>query len=153
MNLKEIRTWKKVFESDLSYIAYELKEIVETPALVLIEGPLGAGKTTFSKVFIDNDETFSPTYSVLSDTKDILHADFYRINSREEIIHLEIPLYLEGKNYFLVEWGRQHLKGIDKELPEDFNIYDLTIEIDSQETNENTPNASRNFTLSEVKDF
>ena len=114
---------------------------------------MGAGKTTFSKVFIDNDETFSPTYSVLSDTKDILHADFYRINSREEIIHLEIPLYLEGKNYFLVEWGRQHLKGIDKELPEDFNIYDLTIEIDSQETNENTPNASRNFTLSEVKDF
>ncbi len=153
MNLKEIRTWKKVYESDLPYIAYELKEAVETPALVMIEGPLGAGKTTFSKVFIDNDETFSPTYSVLSDTKDILHADFYRIKDREEIIHLEIPLYLEGKNYFLVEWGRQHLKGIDKELPEEFNIYDLSIDINSQDVERNSSIPSRNFTLSEVKDF
>jgi tRNA threonylcarbamoyladenosine biosynthesis protein TsaE len=145
---KKIRSWKKVFEPDLTYIAYELKDIVEKPALILIEGPVGAGKTTFSKVFIDNDETFSPTYSVLSDTKDVLHADFFRIKSREEIIHLEIPLYLEDKNYFLVEWGKQHLHGINRELTEDFNIYSLEIEIGNSKDEKNP--SSRNFVLSQI---
>ena len=144
----EIRSWKKVFEPDLTYIAYELKDIVEKPALILIEGPVGAGKTTFSKVFIDNDDTFSPTYSVLSDTKDVLHADFYRIKNREEIIHLEIPLYLEDKNYFLVEWGKQHIQGINRELSEDFSIYCLDIEIVDSKNEQNPP--GRNFVLSQI---
>jgi tRNA threonylcarbamoyladenosine biosynthesis protein TsaE len=147
---KEIRSWKKVFESDLTYIAYELKEIVQEPALIILEGPLGGGKTTFSKVFIDGDETFSPSYSVLSDTINVLHGDFYRIKDREEIIHLELPLYLEDKKYFLVEWGKKHFNSITKELPEDFAYYLLEVSI-NEVTGKDEPQ-SRNFVLFEVKE-
>lgn len=130
MLTREIRTWKKVYESDLPYVAYELKELVTTPAFIMVEGPMGSGKTTFSKVFINNnDETASPTYSILYESGDVLHADFYRIKDREEIIHLELPLYLEDKNYFLAEWSKKHYHSINPELSEDFNSYLLKISI------------------------
>lgn len=145
---KEIRSWKKVYESDLGYISYELKDIVQGPAVILLEGPLGSGKTTFSKIFIENGETFSPSYSILSETNSVLHADFYRIKTREEIIHLELPLYLEDKQYFLVEWGKQHFNSISKELPEDFLCFCLEVSI--CEESQNSEESSRNFRLLEI---
>jgi len=151
MSEKEIRSWKKVFESDLSYIAIELKDLVTLPALIVLEGPLGAGKTTFTKVFADDNRASSPTYSVVNEIKDIVHADFYRIKQREEILHLELPLYLEGKNYFLVEWGKKHLSSIFKEVPEDFNTYILEISINDV-ANEGAIE-SRNFTLFSSKEL
>jgi tRNA threonylcarbamoyladenosine biosynthesis protein TsaE len=149
MRLSEVRSWKKVFESDLSYIVYEMKDILKTPCLVILEGTLGAGKTTFTKEFVDEGETSSPSYSIVSETKDVLHADFYRIKSREEIIHLELPLYLEGKNYFFAEWGAKHLESINKELPDDFSIYHLEITINEKHDSQDIE--SRNFVLSEYK--
>lgn len=150
MRKKEIRNWKKVFLSDLTYIAYELKEIVESPSLVILEGPLGAGKTTFTKVFAGDDEVLSPTYSVLSETKSILHADFYRIKEREEILHLEFPLYLEGKAFFLVEWGAKYFESIMKELPENFETYLLQISLNDSSSSEEEQ--SRNFDLFEIEE-
>lgn len=149
---KEIRSWKKVYESDLPYISYELKQEVDTPALIILDGTLGAGKTTFSKVFIDSDdETMSPTYSILYEAGDILHADLYRIKNREEIIQLEIEEYLDNKNYFLVEWGKKYIHSLQRELPEDFSIYILEISINDM-TNE-TGEKSRNFELFKVSEL
>ena len=149
---KEIRSWKKVYESDLPYISYELKQEVDTPALIILDGTLGAGKTTFSKVFIDSDdETMSPTYSILYEAGDILHADLYRIKNREEIIQLEIEEYLDNKNYFLVEWGKKYIHSLQRELPEDFSIYILEISINDM-TNE-TGEKSRNFELIKVSEL
>ena len=93
-----IKTWNKVLQTDLDTISFELKKNIDTPALILLKGDLGAGKTTFAKTF--SKETHSPTYSVLIESEDVLHGDFYRIKEAEEIIHLELPLYLEDKNYF-----------------------------------------------------
>ncbi len=150
MRKKEVRQWKKVFESDLSYIVYELKELVTVPALVIVEGPMGAGKTTFIKNFIssEGDESFSPSYSVISDTATVVHADFYRVQSREEIIHLELPLYLEHKKYLMIEWGKKHFAGIVKELTEDFSHYLLEVSMNASDSDDESP--SRNFTLFEI---
>ena len=95
MNKKLLREWKKVFKSDLSYIVYELKDLAKIPAMVILEGDLGAGKTTFVQTFTGENETLSPTYSILSEGKGILHADLYRIEKNEELLQLEIPQYLE----------------------------------------------------------
>jgi len=145
MSKKLTREWKKVLKTDLPYIVYEIKDIVKVPAMIILEGPLGAGKTTFTQVFLGEENILSPTYSVLSESKLALHADFYRIEKNEEIMHLELPLYLEDKQYFLVEWGEKFFKRLAKEVPETFSFYQVEIEV----IGENQLRHFKLFTLSE----
>ena len=49
--MKEIRIWKKVLEQDLEYIVSEIKELIEKPAVMILSGAVGAGKTTFVQGF------------------------------------------------------------------------------------------------------
>ena len=141
MNKKLIKTWSRVFESDLAALAIELKKSLNTPALVILEGTLGAGKTTLVKNF--SDHLISPTYSVLSESGNILHGDFYRLENSEEIVHLELPLYLEGKDFFFLEWGAKFFNEVSEELESDFSPYLVEIEIDPDEK-------SRRIHLSEI---
>lgn len=146
MNKKLIREWKKVYKSDLSYIVYELKDLTKIPAMIVLEGDLGAGKTTFTQSFIGDKETFSPTYSIMSEYKNILHADFYRIEKNEEILQLEIPVYLEDKQYFFVEWGLKFFSRLMRELPENYSAYLLEISI-NEGPSDSGEGPSRNFSL------
>jgi tRNA threonylcarbamoyladenosine biosynthesis protein TsaE len=123
-----LREWKKVFEPDLVYVCYEMGELIDTPAVILLEGDLGAGKTTFTKSFL-KDETFSPTYSIVSETTNAIHADFYRLKDEAEIVHLELPMYLEDKEYFFIEWGSKYLKNIINEVPDSFSFYQLDVQM------------------------
>ncbi len=137
-----VRAWKKVMESDLANIALEMKEVVEPPSVIILEGPVGAGKTTFIKIFLDKKSTNSPTYSIINEVDNFLHADLYRIEKREELIHLEIPMYLEEKDYFLIEWGMPYVHELQRIIGDEFKYYQLKIEI-----NENN---SRNFLLTKI---
>ena len=147
MRKRELRSWKKVFESDLPHIAFEMKDFLDAPAMIILDGELGMGKTTFTKAFLE-EETLSPTYSVLSETNQALHADFYRIKTREEILHLELPLYLEDKKYFLVEWGKDYYRNFTSEVPESFSHYLVHIE----NSENNGDNSQRNFVLYSISD-
>jgi tRNA threonylcarbamoyladenosine biosynthesis protein TsaE len=148
MNKKLIREWKKVFKSDLPYIVYELKELTKVPAMVILEGDLGAGKTTFTQHFAGEKETLSPTYSILSEGKNLLHADFYRLEKNEEIIQLELAGYLEDKQYFFVEWGMKFARRLFRELPENFTPYVLEIHLSPSQ--EGSEGQARNFILSSL---
>ena len=141
MNKKLKQTWNKVFETDLHTLSMEMEKNITTPALIILEGPLGAGKTTFVKQFCA--QSSSPTYSVLTEHDDILHGDFYRLEGPEDIIHLELSLYLEDKNYFLLEWGAKFYEEIKEEIDESFHHYLLEISVD-------TTNQSRKFELFEI---
>lgn len=151
MNKKLIREWKKVYKSDLSYIVYELKDLAKVPAMIVLEGDLGAGKTTFTQAFIGENETLSPTYSILSEAKNFLHADLYRIEKNEEILQLEIPVYLEDKQYFFVEWGMKFARRLFRELPENYSSYLLEINI-NEGTGDAVDGPSRNFFLYSIAD-
>jgi tRNA threonylcarbamoyladenosine biosynthesis protein TsaE len=146
MNKKIIREWKKVYRSDLSYIVYEMKDLVKVPAMVILEGDLGSGKTTFTQFFVGESDIMSPTYSILSETKNIIHADLYRIEKQEEILQLEIPLYIEDKQYFFVEWGLKFSRRLVRELPETWSTYLFEIKINSTSP-ETDEGFSRNYTL------
>ena len=146
-----VREWKKVYLGDLSHLANEFKDALEEPAIVVLEGEMGSGKTTFTKnCFEDTEDGNSPTYSILYESGDILHADFYRIESDEEVMHLEISEYLDGKRIFLVEWGRKYINRLEKELPENFNFYTLKIDIIDDDESQNQ---RRNYKLFVIEDL
>jgi tRNA threonylcarbamoyladenosine biosynthesis protein TsaE len=151
MNKKLIREWKKVYKSDLPYIVYELKDLAKVPSMIILEGDLGAGKTTFTQSFIGENETLSPTYSILSETKNFLHADLYRIEKNEEILQLEIPIYLEDKQYFFVEWGMKYARRLMREIPENYTSYLLEIFI-NEGVGDSVEGPSRNFFLHSIVD-
>lgn len=143
--------WKKVYESDLPNISEEIKDLVDVPAVLILTGNLGAGKTTFCRSFTDQGETASPSYSLVHEVGNLAHADLYRIESDEDVIHLEIPLYLEDKEYFLVEWGKQYLNTLKKIVPDEFHFYELEITSNEQaETDQDQP--SRNYFLTKIED-
>ncbi len=144
-----LREWKKTLESDLESIIYELKDFIDTPAIVILSGDVGVGKTTFTKAFvkhvIGDKLAFSPTYSIVNELGDLVHADFYRLKDSEEIIHLELSMYLEDKEYFLVEWGKPYLKEILAEASDDFKVYELEFEMNDTKDGEEVP--TRNLKL------
>ena len=140
--MNSIRVWKKVLESDLANIAIELKEVIQPPCVIILDGPLGAGKTTFTRAFIERPEAPSPTYSLINEIENIIHADLFRIEKKEELIHLEIPMYLEEKDYFLIEWGMPYLNELQRIISDEFKFYQLKIEINEQK--------SRNFYLNKI---
>lgn len=151
MQNKLIREWKKVYKSDLPYIVYEMKDLAKLPAMIILDGELGAGKTTFTQCFVGDKEVLSPTYSILSDYKNIAHADFYRLEKNEEVLQLEIPLYLEDKQYFFIEWGMKFVNRVVRELPENWTPYLLEIKVNPQIT-ETEEGPSRNFSFYTLHD-
>lgn len=144
-----LRQWKKTLESDLESIIYELKDFISTPAVIILSGDVGVGKTTFTKAFvkhvIGDKLAFSPTYSIVNELGDLVHADFYRLKDSEEIIHLELPMYLEDKDYFIVEWGRPYLREIMAETSDDFKFYEIEFEMNEAKDGEGIPTRSLNL--------
>lgn len=140
MNL--VRSWKKVLESDLDNMAIEMKEVIEPPSVIILDGVVGAGKTTFTKHFLENKKTSSPTYSIVNEVDNILHADLFRIEKKEELLYLELPMYLEEKDYFLIEWGMPYLRELQRIIGDEFKYYHLKIEIND--------NSTRQFYLSKI---
>lgn len=129
-----VRAWKIVLESDLANIAIELKEVVQPPCVIILDGPVGAGKTTFTRAFLEKGQAGSPTYSIINEVENIVHADLMRIEKKEELIHLEIPMYLDEKDYFLVEWGMPYLHELQKMVGDEWKFYQLKIEIVNEKT-------------------
>lgn len=126
-----MNTWHKVLEQDLPQVVLELQEELEIPAVILLSGPVGAGKTTFAKYFMPQEEIMSPTYSLLHEIDNCVHADLYRLKDASELIHLELPLYLEDKDYFLVEWGKEYWRQIKRVVGDEFFYYELEISIET----------------------
>lgn len=80
----------------------------------LVEGEMGAGKTTLIKEIcreLGSDDNFSsPTFSIVNEylitnpPSKIYHIDLYRVKNLEEAINLGIEDYISGNNYCFIEW-------------------------------------------------
>jgi tRNA threonylcarbamoyl adenosine modification protein YjeE len=97
---------------EMTYLAGTLAQDAPWPGLILLEGGLGAGKTTFAKAFINAlSETpvdvVSPTFTLVQtyDTKKgpLFHADLYRLKVPEEVEELGL-LEAFSSAICLVEW-------------------------------------------------
>ncbi|CZQ86907.1 tRNA (adenosine(37)-N6)-threonylcarbamoyltransferase complex ATPase subunit type 1 TsaE [Trichococcus ilyis] len=107
-------------EDETMWIAGQLAELLEPKDVILLEGNLGAGKTTFTKGLAKGlgIETVikSPTYTLIREyTKGRLplyHMDVYRL---EDVggDDLGFEEYLYGQGVSVIEWA----EFIEEELP------------------------------------
>jgi tRNA threonylcarbamoyladenosine biosynthesis protein TsaE len=89
-------------------------------AVVLLEGPLGAGKTVLAKGVAKGlgvtDQVISPTYTIISEysagTTRLYHVDLYRIEGRDQMENLGLEDILRGNGVVLVEWGEKLEAGL-----------------------------------------
>ncbi len=100
-------------------IAKKLGKLLQKNDIILLEGDLGAGKTTFTKglaVGLDIVKTVnSPTFTIIKEYTGRLplyHMDVYRVQDAFE--DLGFDEYFDGDGVTVIEWA--HL--IEEQLPE-----------------------------------
>ncbi len=83
-------------------------------SVVLLRGPLGAGKTVLAKGIARGlgveDEIISPTYTIVADYPGripLAHVDLYRVEGAAEIANLGLDDLLDGPGVTVVEWGEK----------------------------------------------
>jgi tRNA threonylcarbamoyladenosine biosynthesis protein TsaE len=83
--------------------------------IVLLEGDLGAGKTTFVKglakgLKVKIKDVNSPTFVLMNIYKGripIYHFDLYRLEKPQEIESLNIDEYLQADGVAVIEWPKR----------------------------------------------
>jgi tRNA threonylcarbamoyladenosine biosynthesis protein TsaE len=102
---------------EIDVVCSSILPFVEAVDIVLLEGEMGAGKTTFMshlvKALGSKDHVTSPTYSlvnkyILEDSSkvknSIYHLDLFRLKSLEEAIDIGIEDILYSAQFVFVEW-------------------------------------------------
>jgi len=117
--------------ADLSVAAQTLLNRFPKDRIFLLNGPMGAGKTTFIKYLCEQlgvkDSTSSPTFSIVneydSDNGPIYHFDFYRIKDEQEAFDFGYEEYFYSGAYCFIEWPEK----IPNLLPEEAKEIHISI--------------------------
>lgn len=81
------------------------------PGIVALEGPMGAGKTTFTKALAKilgiKDEIVSPTFVLHRPYNGLNHLDCWRMESGGELEQIGFEKILDSKSITVVEWAER----------------------------------------------
>ncbi len=107
---------KELGKTEILVLAEVFAKNIGKGDIILMEGPLGVGKTFFSRAIInarcvmddlETEEVPSPTFSLIQqyDLKyfSILHLDLYRLERELDLFELGIPDIFE-ENVIILEW-------------------------------------------------
>ncbi len=113
---KRILSVNALGKKALMNVAEILAKNIERGDIILLDGPLGIGKTFFSRAIInarcliDNleiEEVPSPTFSIIQAYNlryfSILHLDLYRLEDEADLFELGIPDIFD-ENVIILEW-------------------------------------------------
>lgn len=93
-------------------------------AVVLLEGNLGAGKTTLAKGIVKGlgagapEEVSSPTFTLIHEYGDpvrVYHIDLYRLDEPRQLATLGLDEIFDREAVVLIEWGEKFLRCLPEE--------------------------------------
>ena len=101
------------------------------PKVVLFNGAMGAGKTTFIKALClalgVKSATSSPTFSLVNEYEAaeglVYHFDMYRLKHESEAFDFGIEDYLYSGNWCFIEWAEK----IPNLIPEEHLVVTLNV--------------------------
>jgi len=126
-------------EKELQDIAPKIIEYAGNIKVWLLEGQLGAGKTTLVKNIGSHlqvlDNMSSPTYSIVNEYGTMVgnlvyHIDCYRLKNAAEALDIGIEEYLYSDNYCFIEWPDK----IMNLLPDNYLTIAIEVGVDESRT-------------------
>lgn len=117
----------------LQEIADQIIGQISKPSVVVLNGQMGAGKTTLIKSLAQslgvNDVISSPTFSLVNEYQDknggtVYHFDLYRLEEVEEAFDIGIEEYLDSPTWCFIEWPDIILPL----LPDSYWVLDVVVE-------------------------
>lgn len=116
--------WIVQSENELAIIVPQIIENIPKSGVVLIEGQMGAGKTTTIRNLLsylsDNAFQGSPTFSLVNEYSSklgqaIYHFDLYRIEDPSELQQIGIEEYFENQSLSFIEWPEKSMDFLPNE--------------------------------------
>jgi tRNA threonylcarbamoyladenosine biosynthesis protein TsaE len=103
---------------------------LEKGDVVSLHGPIGAGKTYFTKGIAAGlgvkDEVTSPTYTIIHEyagEKTVYHIDAYRLQGDDDFAALGGEEFFYGEGVAVIEWGER----IPDSIPPDAIVVEIKI--------------------------
>ena len=102
--------------NELTDVAAELMRAAEGLTVLLVNGEMGAGKTTLVKAICKHilvkEVVSSPTFSIINEYRTevgqpVFHFDFYRLKKETEAYDLGVNEYFDSGNLCLIEWSEK----------------------------------------------
>ncbi len=105
---------------DTKKLAKFLAKFLEEEDVILLDGDLGAGKTTFTQSLARalgiEELVNSPTFSIVNEyefNKRVLyHFDLYRIEEAEELFDIGFEEYFTKEGIIVIEWAEKFIEEI-----------------------------------------
>lgn len=147
MNLyKKTLQHKKTLSSleDLKQYAQQFSKQLEEKNLVLIDGPLGVGKTQLIRevcqcLQVPQDKIHSPSFSLLNQYQSskglIAHADLFRLSGKEDLESTGFWDFIDQCSYAFVEWPfKKDSSGslIIQDWPQNWKLFYLDMELEKE---------------------
>jgi len=110
-------TRRCVTDAQTQLAGEQFARVLRSGDIVLLSGPLGAGKTTFTKGVAKGlgvrERVTSPTFTMVREhacandlgITTLQHCDVYRVTSLGEVLDLALGELVEESGVALVEWG------------------------------------------------